>query len=99
MYYIAHFQDGPDASHLKRLHAEAHGAFLARHAGVIFGESSRFVDDLGRPTGAMWLLNSTTRAAALALCHEDPYWQCGARRDVSLVAWVPGSYDLRVAHA
>jgi uncharacterized protein YciI len=99
MYYIAHFDDHAGAAHLKRAHADAHRDFLARHAAIILGETARFADDLGRPLGAMWLLRTTDRALALTLCHQDPYWHCGVRKGVDLVAWIPGPYDLRVAHA
>jgi hypothetical protein len=97
--YIAHFEDHPAALHIRRAHAEDHAAYLASHAGLIAGETHRFADDLGRPLGAMWLINTTDRARALALCHGDPYWTHGLRKTVTLVAWAPTPYDLRVAHA
>lgn len=98
MSYLAHFEDHPAVLHLKRAHGETHRAYLATHASIILAETSRFVDDLGNPMGAMWLINTTDRALALKLCHADPYWTHGVRKDVALVAWVPGPYDLRAAH-
>lgn len=97
--YIAHFEDHPASLHLRRLHADAHAAYLSENAALIAGEGVRFVDDLGNPKGAIWLINTTDRAAALQLCHGDPYWIHGLRSGVTLVAWRPTPYDLRVAHA
>ena len=97
--YIAHFTDRPGALHLKRRDAQAHGDYLAQNRDVIAGEIYRFSDDLGNAYGAMWMINTTNRAAALTLCHGDPYWLNGFRTAVTLVAWMPTPYDLRVAHA
>lgn len=97
--YIAHFEDHPGTPHLRRVHEAAHTAYLATHGALIAGESARFSDDLGRPLGAMWLINTDDRAIALRLCHDDPYWVHGVRKAVTLVAWRPTPYDLRVAHA
>ncbi|MCB2107551.1 MAG: hypothetical protein KDE14_07620 [Rhodobacteraceae bacterium] len=97
--YIAHFQDHPGTLHLRRSHADDHAAYLAQHRDTIAGETHRFCDDLGNPYGAMWLINTTERRVALSLCHDDPYWKLGVRKDVTLVRWMPSPYDLRVAHA
>ncbi|MBM3513901.1 MAG: hypothetical protein FJX59_09315 [Alphaproteobacteria bacterium] len=97
--YIAHFDDHPATHHIRRAHQAAHSAYLAANAALIAGEVVRFVDDLGRPVGGMWLINTDDRATALKLCHGDPFWIHGLRKDVTLVAWRPTPYDLRVAHA
>ena len=97
--YIAHFEDHAGTPHLRRRHWDDHAAYLAANRAMIAGESHRFHDDLGNPSGAMWLINTTDRRIALSLCHADPFWQNGIRKAVSLVRWMPSPYDLRVAHA
>lgn len=84
--WVVFFDDEPAMMAVRRAREPLHLAYLDRHAdeiriagGLREAPGEAFV-------GGLWVLDVTTRARAVALIENDPYWVPGLRR-YRLLTW------------
>jgi uncharacterized protein YciI len=81
------FQDDESrADEIRRMHMQAHLAFLERHAAKIKAAGPLRSDD-GNPAGGLWIVEAPDAATVQDLVKEDPFWPTGLRRAVNILAW------------
>jgi uncharacterized protein YciI len=85
--WAAIFTDNPGASAVREAQREAHFDYLARHADRILlaGGLRPGVDEYW--SGGLWIIEAETRADAVQLCEEDPFFVHGLRSGYQLALW------------
>ena len=79
--------DPETATDIRRLHMPAHLAFLESRASSIRAAGPMHDPATDRPAGGMWLVETDTAEAAMALVHADPFFPEGLRRSVRILEW------------
>jgi len=85
--WVAIFEDEPKADWVRKAHDQDHFAYLAANADAIkLGGGLRpapgewFV-------GGLWVLEVASRAEAVRLIEDDPYFRHGLRKGYRLLVW------------
>ena len=91
MLFVVQFED-VYADHPERLpererHMAAHLAFLAEHGDRVVAAGALRASPDAMPSGGIWILNVESKAAAEALYKNDPFWQAGLRKSVTVSHW------------
>jgi uncharacterized protein YciI len=87
--WVAIFEDRADdaARQVRTQHAEAHFAYLAAHRDrILIGGGLRPAPGEWY-CGGLWVLEVESRAEAVALCEDDPFFREGLRQSYRLYVW------------
>ncbi|MEO8759230.1 MAG: YciI family protein [Devosia sp.] len=88
MRWIAIFEDQPDALAIGEANAEAHFDYLEKHREQIRLAGGVRDEPGGAPDGGLWIMDHiASRADAVRLCEEDPFFTAGLRARYVLKAW------------
>ncbi len=77
MLFVARFQDQSGQQHLRRIHQDAHDAYVASKKDKILVSGPLSRDDLGNATGGLWYVNGKDRRDVEALYQSAPFWIVG----------------------
>ena len=78
--------DKADSLNVRMETRPAHLAFLDSLGGALKA-AGPFVDDEGKPTGSLVIIEAESRAAAEAIAANDPYAKAGLFASVDIRAW------------
>jgi uncharacterized protein YciI len=87
MMFMIRFTDDMQKLGIRAQHHRAHLDFVERHKGQILSAGSLHADDDSSPSGALWIVDVPTRAAAETLYRSDPYWIAGLRVSADVMIW------------
>jgi len=91
MLFIVQFEDiytdHPERLAERSQHMPAHLAFLGAHPGRVIASGALRDSEDGVPTGGIWILNAESKAEAESFYKDDPIWQAGLRKSVSVSHW------------
>jgi uncharacterized protein YciI len=96
MRWIAVFTDTPAMLQVRTELAEAHLAYLDRHASEIVLAGGCRHSPESDYVGGLWVLEVADRARAVELVEQDPYFLSGARR-YELRTWGKAFPERRVS--
>jgi uncharacterized protein YciI len=85
--WIAIFEDDPHALAVREDHHQAHFDYLAQHAAKIRIAGGLRDEPGGAFRGGLWVLEVSSRAEAVRLCEDDPYFRLGLRKGYQLFVW------------
>ena len=95
--WVAIFEDAPDTDEIRRAQTDAHLAYLDAHADeILIGGGLRPAPDEWY-CGGLWVMEVATRARAVQLCENDPFFKAGLRKGYKLLVWGKAFADRRVA--
>ncbi len=87
MKFAVLFEDdpvrGPEA---RTRHMSEHLQFLQRHAEEIEA-AGPLIDELGTPTGGLWVVEAANFERVEILVRDDPFWPSGLRKSVRILNW------------
>ncbi len=78
--------DKPDSLDLRLKVRPEHLAFLET-LGANLKAAGPFVDDDGKPTGSLVIINAADKMAAKAIANQDPYALAGLFASVDIKPW------------
>jgi hypothetical protein len=85
--WVAIFNDDPGALKVRVDHHEAHFQYLTLHTDKIRIAGGLRPEPGGTFCGGLWVLEIESRAEAVLLCEDDPYFRLGLRSGYQLYAW------------
>lgn len=95
MRWVAIFTDTPAMLSVRAQWGAAHLDYLARHLDEIVLAGGCRDDEGGDYIGGMWVLEVSSRARAVTLIEQDPYFVHGAR-SYALRTWGKAFEDRQV---
>jgi len=84
MLFYVHGQDRPGAQAEMEALAEAHWSYMDRYAGRLILRGPTLSDDGAEHTGSVHVVDLAGRASAERFATEEPYWQAGLYRDITV---------------
>jgi uncharacterized protein len=84
MLFFVHGQDRPGAQAEMEALAEAHWSYMDRFAGRLILRGPTLSADGAEHTGSVHVVDLADRAGAERFATEEPYWQAGLYRDVTV---------------
>jgi uncharacterized protein YciI len=87
MLFMIRFTDDREKLSLRYQHHRAHQDFVEQHKDQILSAGSLHSDADSSPSGALWIVDVPTRAAAEELYTRDPYWVSGLRVSADVMVW------------
>jgi uncharacterized protein YciI len=87
MLFMIRFADDPQRLGLRSQYHRAHQDFVERHKDRILSAGSLHTDADASPSGALWIVDVPSRAAAEELYTSDPYWIAGLRVSADVMIW------------
>ena len=84
MPFYVYGQDRPGAQAEMEALAEAHWSYLDRFAGQLILRGPTLSDDGDEHTGSVHVVDLDGRASAERFATEEPYWQAGLYRDITV---------------
>lgn len=78
--------DKPNSLNVRMETRPAHLAFL-EGLGAALKAAGPFVDDEGKPTGSLVIIDAESRSAAEAIAAADPYAKAGLFTSVEIKPW------------
>lgn len=87
MYWLAFFTDEPKKRHLRPQLLAAHFEYLRAHGDTIQLAGAIRSDDASPWMGAVWIIATESKADAVQLCEEDPFFAQGLRSGYQLFQW------------
>jgi uncharacterized protein YciI len=84
MPFYVHGQDRPGAQPEMEALAEAHWSYMDRFAGRLILRGPTLSDDGAEHTGSVHVVDLADRASAERFATEEPYWQAGLYRQVTV---------------
>jgi uncharacterized protein len=84
MLFFVYGQDRPGAQAEMEALAEAHWSYMDRFAGRLILRGPTLSDDGAEHTGSVHVVDLGDRAGAERFAAEDPYWQAGLYRQVTV---------------
>jgi uncharacterized protein len=88
MLFFVYGQDRPGAQAEMEALAEAHWSYMDRFAGQLILRGPTLSDDGAEHTGSVHVVDLDGRASARRFAAEEPYWQAGLYRDVTVARTV-----------
>ena len=86
MLFVLICTDKPNSLELRQQSRPDHLKFLESLGGKLKA-AGPFVDDEGKPTGSLVIIEAETRAAAVQLAARDPYAIAGLFASVDVKPW------------
>jgi uncharacterized protein len=87
MRWVAIFDDNPGFESVRKEHSAAHFAYLsANRDQIVLAGGLRPAPDEWY-CGGLWILEVASRADAVRLIEEDPYFRLGLRKGYRLLVW------------
>jgi uncharacterized protein YciI len=86
MRFVVIFEEGSDMAPVRERHEPAHLAFLERHREEIPMAGGLRHEHGGAYVGGLWVFEVQTRARAIELIEQDPYYRVYPRK-YRLLAW------------
>ena len=86
MLFVLTCTDKPGSIDLRMSVRPAHLAFLDK-LGSSLKAAGPFVDDAGKPTGSLVIIQAEDKAAAEAIAAQDPYAIAGLFASVEIKSW------------
>jgi uncharacterized protein YciI len=87
MLFMIRFTDDLQKISLRTQHHRAHQDFVERHKDQILSAGSLHADSDSSASGALWIVDVASRAAAEELYTADPYWIAGLRVSADVMIW------------
>jgi uncharacterized protein YciI len=84
MAFYVHGQDRPGAQAEMEALAEAHWSYMDRFAGRLILRGPTLSGDGIEHTGSVHVVDLDNRASAERFATEEPYWQAGLYRDITI---------------
>ena len=84
MPFYVYGQDGPGTLAEMEALAEAHWSYMDRFAGRLILRGPTLSDDGNEHTGSVHVVDLADRAGAERFATEEPYWQAGLYRQVTV---------------
>src|SRR6516164_6755109 len=84
MLFYVHGQDRPGAQAEMEALAEAHWSYMDRFAGRLILRGPTLSGDGIEHTGSVHVVDLDNRASAERFATEEPYWQAGLYRDITI---------------
>jgi uncharacterized protein len=84
MPFYVHGQDRPGAQDEMEALAEAHWSYMDRFAGRLILRGPTLSGDGAEHTGSVHVVDLADRASAERFATEEPYWQAGLYRDITV---------------
>jgi uncharacterized protein YciI len=84
MLFYVHGQDRPGGEAQMDALAEAHWSYMDRFAGWLLLRGPTLSDDGAEHTGSVHVVDLADRAGAERFATEEPYWQAGLYRQVTV---------------
>jgi uncharacterized protein YciI len=86
MLYALICTDKPDSGELRHKVRPEHVAYL-NSLGAALKAAGPFIDDDGKPTGSLVVVEAEDRDAAGQIADSDPYTKAGLFRSVEIRGW------------
>jgi hypothetical protein len=97
MLYIIYQEDGPNAPALRKLHRDAHFAYLGRHKDILVLGGALLDDDGERRVGSVLIVNVAGRDEAEAFSRDEPLRKGGVFKSVKITRMRRGQWNPDVA--
>ncbi len=86
MRFVVIFEDSPQMAEVRRTHEPAHLKFLEEHHAEIPMAGGLRQEHGGSYVGGLWVFEVPSRARAVELIEQDPYY-IACRREYRLLVW------------
>lgn len=96
MLFVIRFTDNPQRLHIREKFKPDHLAWLAERRTSILVAGSLREEPAASPSGAIWIVEAESKAAAEALYLSDPFWSQGLRQGVEVWHWIKAFPDQKV---
>ena len=92
------FENAMGNQALRNLHKDAHHAYLRQHREVIRLAGATRTGDIGEHSGAIWVIEGTSRTMANELAAGCPFFLYGVHTNYHLLWWgaAPGFEDVKI---
>lgn len=87
MLFIVEFEDNLDRQSVRQQRMADHLAFLRRSEASIRAAGPLRQAPEGLALGALWIVEAENMEAIDALVRDDPFWQGGLRKSMSVRHW------------
>jgi uncharacterized protein len=87
MEFFCYHRDRPGSMTLRDQLLEEHWSYMDRYASAMIARGPTFADDGETATGSVHIVDLPDPAAARAFAFDEPNYQAGVYRDVTLRRW------------
>ena len=96
--WVVIFENAMGNQELRDLHKDAHHAFLRENHNVIRLAGATRTGDIGEYSGAIWVIEGTSRTMAKQLADASPFFRQGVHSSYRIVWWgaAPGFESVRI---
>lgn len=87
--WVALFEDVSEdkARPIRQHHDQQHFDYLAKYSDEIVIAGGLRPDEGAWSSGGLWVLEVSSKARAIELCENDPYFKLGLRKSYQLCRW------------
>ena len=93
MLYIIYQEDGPNSAELRRIHRDAHFAYLAKHKDILVLGGALLAEDGTTRVGSVLIVNVAGREQAEAFSRDEPLRKVGVFRSVKITRMRRGQWN------
>lgn len=93
MLYVIYQEDGPDGAALRKLHRDAHFAYLERHKDILVLGGALLDEDGETRVGSVLIVNVPGRAEAEAFSRDEPLRKGGVFKSVKITRMRRGQWN------